>query len=311
MIGAEAARLPQVNSVGLSRRGLEAVCLAYVNLTESAGGSMEVEQLRGFLAEAGLDKFGFDELAESFDVSGDGSIDVRELLHGIASGFALHLSERLIAENRLHKQEITRLKLWGDAPLLSLGARARASVLGALDDASVLTDSVDMSVAGAGKSIGARKGRRWQAASDENGTAIQGEHWVEVDLGAPAVVAGVVLDWESRGYSDRYSILGRLNGNTEREDSRSHAGADAARAVGWRVMLNSSQVDLDPSNFPPHLLHYLPIARGWASRSALYYAAPGGGNGLVPVRGRRAPTRPRAPLTSAAALDCLLLCRTF
>ena len=282
---AEAARLPRDV---LSRTDLQALCLAYVNLTESTGATMEAEQLKGFLTAAGLDRWGFDELAKSFDVSGDGSIDVRELVYGIARGFALHLNEQLLEENRLHKDEIARLRLWGEAPLISQGAPVRASVRGPLADVSVVTTAMDMGAAGGAGRRGVEEGRRWQAASDGNGTAREGEHWVEVDLGAPAVVDGVVLDWEVRGYSDRFSILGRLDGDHDfgsGSAGSSTAGAAIATARRWRLMLNSSRVDLSPRVYGQHLQHFLAIPHGMPSRPTVGIVAPREGNNIVATRG--------------------------
>ena len=173
------------------------------------------------------------------------------------------------------------------------------------------------------------EGRRWQAASDGNGTASEGEHWVEVDLGAPAVVDGVVLDWEVRGYSDRFSILGRLDGDHDfgsGSAGSSTTGAATATARRWRLMLNSSQVDLNPRVFGQHLQHLLAIPHGRPSRPTVGFVAPREGNilatrvadgnpprgGLFPVstsvrgRHRRLGVQP-IPTSPAAAFPCAAL----
>ena len=54
---------------------------------------------------------------------------------------------------------------------------------------------------------------RWQAAADMQGTPIPGAHWVIIDLGKPAQLSRVVLDWETafaKGYDIEVSDEGKL-----------------------------------------------------------------------------------------------------
>jgi allantoicase len=48
---------------------------------------------------------------------------------------------------------------------------------------------------------------RWQCARDLTGKAIPGDHWITVDLEAPAVVKSVLVDWET-AYAKGFTVDG-------------------------------------------------------------------------------------------------------
>eukprot|EP00937_MAST-01D_sp_MAST-1D-sp2_P001258 g1258.t1 len=89
--------------------------------------------------------------------------------------------------------------------LVSLGATAKADVRGNLGPASVVVQSppgTDWIK------------DRWQAASDMHGTAIAGQHWVELQLRAMSGVERVRLDWEA-AYCDEYVVQVAENTRSE------------------------------------------------------------------------------------------------
>ena len=49
---------------------------------------------------------------------------------------------------------------------------------------------------------------RWQAAIDMTGRPIPGRHWLQINLGRPYHICGVVIDWED-AFSDHWQIVGR------------------------------------------------------------------------------------------------------
>ena len=46
---------------------------------------------------------------------------------------------------------------------------------------------------------------RWQAAADMGGTAIKGQHWIQLDFPSAVIIYRVVLDWEA-AYCDDYIL---------------------------------------------------------------------------------------------------------
>jgi len=103
----------------------------------------------------------------------------------------------------------------GPVVVLSAGRPVSSDVHGNLGPASVVTS----------ESVADWLADRWQSASDMSGTPIPGEHWLEVDLGAPAQLTGALLDWET-AYATRWTLMARLN---EADPWRAVAtGAEAA-----------------------------------------------------------------------------------
>jgi len=51
---------------------------------------------------------------------------------------------------------------------------------------------------------------RWQAASDMGGTAIPGQHWVQLEFRSSIHVTSIVLDWEA-AFAEEYRLEGRVS----------------------------------------------------------------------------------------------------
>lgn len=91
--------------------------------------------------------------------------------------------------------------------LLSLHRPATADVRGNLGPASVVTSEV----------VEDWLADRWQAAGDMSGTPLPGPHWVEVDLGGPAHLTSILLDWEDAHATD-WTLSGKAGGAGEEGD---------------------------------------------------------------------------------------------
>jgi hypothetical protein len=88
---------------------------------------------------------------------------------------------------------------------------------------------------------------RWQSASDMSGTPIPGAHFLEVDLGAAADIARVVIIWET-ALATKYRVRGRQTPNGGWADLA--LGADA----------------VEPRRDAQHVVHVLEAAEGSRAR---------------------------------------------
>jgi hypothetical protein len=92
---------------------------------------------------------------------------------------------------------------------------------------------------------------RWQAASDMSGTPIPGEHWLEVDLGEPAQLGALLLDWES-AFATRWTLQARLRAADE-----------------WRVVATGAEA-LETRRFDQHVVQELELAPASAAEAARF-----------------------------------------
>ena len=119
--------------------------------------------------------------------------------------------------------------------LLSAGRPVTSDVRGNLGVPSVVTD----------ERVADWLTDRWQAASDMGGTPIPGPHWLEVDLGGPALLERILLDWEA-AFATQWTLSARIapgdawaalaRGTDARETARDarHVVQEAALAAGAR-----------------------------------------------------------------------------
>jgi hypothetical protein len=84
--------------------------------------------------------------------------------------------------------------------LLSAGLPATSDVRGNLGEPSVVTS----------ERVADWLADRWQAAANMQGAPIPGEHWLEIDLGAPALATRFLLDWE-KANAVAWTVEGRLS----------------------------------------------------------------------------------------------------
>ena len=100
---------------------------------------------------------------------------------------------------------------------------------------------------------------RWQAASDMGGTAIPGEHWVQLRLAGLSTVQRARLDWEA-AYCDDYALQLSEGNVVEDKPGRwvtlwdSRRATDAARRVS-----HSSGTSPGAKGEPLHVVHDLDL----------------------------------------------------
>ena len=121
--------------------------------------------------------------------------------------------------------------------LLSAGRPVQASARGNLGPPDVVTS----------EAVADWLADRWQAAANMQGDPLPGEHWLEVDLGAPCSLSHVLIDFE-KAYSDRYTVQSRLT----QGDSWSEVAVGSAAA--------------QTSASDTHVIHELPARAGAAGR---------------------------------------------
>jgi hypothetical protein len=85
------------------------------------------------------------------------------------------------------------------ATLLSAGRPVQASARGNLGPPGVVTS----------EAVADWLADRWQAAANMQGEPLPGEHWLEVDLGAPHSLSRVLIDFE-KAFAVSYTVQSRL-----------------------------------------------------------------------------------------------------
>jgi hypothetical protein len=123
------------------------------------------------------------------------------------------------------------------ATLLSAGRPVQASARGNLGPPDVVTS----------EAVADWLADRWQAAANMQGDPLPGEHWLEVDLGAPCSLSHVLIDYE-KAYADSYTVQGRLT----QDETWSEVAVGSAAA-------QTSASDM-------HVIHELPARAGAAGR---------------------------------------------
>jgi hypothetical protein len=124
--------------------------------------------------------------------------------------------------------------------LLSEGRPVQASARGNLGPPGVVTS----------EAVGDWLADRWQAAANMQGEPLPGEHWLEVDLGAPHSLARVLIDFE-KAFAVSYTVQSRL---TQGE------GGEA-----WgTVAEGSAAAQTEASEM--HIIHELPARPGAVGR---------------------------------------------
>eukprot|EP00446_Apocalathium_sp_SHHI-4_P092636 CAMPEP_0177440374 /NCGR_PEP_ID=MMETSP0369-20130122/3825_1 /TAXON_ID=447022 ORGANISM="Scrippsiella hangoei-like, Strain SHHI-4" /NCGR_SAMPLE_ID=MMETSP0369 /ASSEMBLY_ACC=CAM_ASM_000364 /LENGTH=246 /DNA_ID=CAMNT_0018912145 /DNA_START=1 /DNA_END=739 /DNA_ORIENTATION=- len=129
---------------------------------------------------------------------------------------------------------------------LSGGCPARADVRGNLGPAGVVTKAAPG---------GDWLKDRWQTARDMSGTPLQGEHWLEVDLGRPGfVLARAVLDFEMAHAKDYILETAAVPGGPWHR---------LAGVVGSKA--RDGLRDLGVKTKHQHVIHVLEAATHWSA----------------------------------------------
>ena len=124
--------------------------------------------------------------------------------------------------------------------LVSAGRPVQASARGNLGPPGVVTS----------EAVADWLADRWQAAANMQGDPLPGEHWLEVDLGAPHRLARVLIDFE-KAYAVSYTVQSRL---TQGEGGE-----------GWALVAEGSAAAQTAAD-DAHVIHELPARAGAVGR---------------------------------------------